>query len=186
MVRYFEWMGAAVYTADRRAGAMHGKRFLLDSVYAGIDDASVYGRLDFAENVPEIDFQLVVNLESWAAATPHPRRTLRLDVEVEGRQARSWKTSATDEDKPLATSDDPAGELKLALARNFEFKLPLRWLHAAPVADGAKDESSALVVTKLRLRFSLWHNHLPVDALPLEGWIELPLLSEAHLMMQAY
>ena len=25
MVRYFEWMGAAVYTADRRAGAMHGK-----------------------------------------------------------------------------------------------------------------------------------------------------------------
>ena len=27
MVRYFEWMGAAVYTADRRAGAMHGKHF---------------------------------------------------------------------------------------------------------------------------------------------------------------
>lgn len=186
MVRYFEWMGAAVYTADRRAGAMHGKRFLLDSVYAGIDDTSVYGRLDFAENVPEIDFQLVVNLESWPAAAAHPRRTLRLDVEVKSRQARSWKVSATDEDKPLATSDGLAGELKLALARNFEFKLPLRWLHAAPVPDGAKDESSALVVTKLRLRFSLWHNHLPVDALPLEGWIELPLLSEAHLMMQAY
>jgi hypothetical protein len=31
-VRYFEWMGAAVYTADHRAGAMHGKQFLLDSV----------------------------------------------------------------------------------------------------------------------------------------------------------
>ncbi|MBZ5706306.1 MAG: glycoside hydrolase [Acidobacteriia bacterium] len=186
MVRYFEWMGAAVYTADRRAGAMHGKRFLLDSVYAGIDDANVYGRLDFAENVPEMEFELVVNLESWAADAHHPRLTLRLDVEVEGCQARSWKVSATDEDKPLATSADPAGELKLALARNFEFKLPLRWLHAAPVPDGAKDESSALVATKLRLRFSLWHNHLPVDALPLEGWIELPLLSEAHLMMQAY
>ena len=186
MVRYFEWMGAAVYTADRRAGAMHGKRFLLDSVYAGIDDANVYGRLDFAENVPEMEFELVVNLESWAADAHHPRLTLRLDVEVEGCQARSWKVSATDEDKPLATSADPAGELKLALARNFEFKLPLRWLHAAPVPDGAKDESSALVATKLRLRFSLWHNHWPVDALPLEGWIELPLLSEAHLMMQAY
>jgi alginate O-acetyltransferase complex protein AlgI len=35
MVRYFEWMGAAVYTADRRAGAMHGKQFLLDAVHAG-------------------------------------------------------------------------------------------------------------------------------------------------------
>ena len=39
MVRYFEWMGAAVYTADRRAGAMHGKQFLLDAVHAGIDDS---------------------------------------------------------------------------------------------------------------------------------------------------
>ena len=38
MVRYFEWMGAAVYTADHRAGAMHGKQFLVDSVYAGIDE----------------------------------------------------------------------------------------------------------------------------------------------------
>ena len=46
-VRYFEWMGAAVYTADHRAGAMHGKQFLLDSVYAGIDATYLYGRLDF-------------------------------------------------------------------------------------------------------------------------------------------
>jgi hypothetical protein len=84
----------------------------------------------------------------------------------------------------LAGSDHPARELKLALARNFEFRLPLRWLHAASAPDGAGGEK--VEVTRLRLRFSLWHNHLPVDALPLEGWIELPLLSEAHLMMQAY
>src|SRR5580765_9006711 len=36
MIRYFEWMGSAIYTADHRAGAMHGKQFLLDSVHAGI------------------------------------------------------------------------------------------------------------------------------------------------------
>ena len=42
MVRYFEWMGAAVYTADRRAGAMHGKQFLLDAVHAGIDEAYMF------------------------------------------------------------------------------------------------------------------------------------------------
>src|SRR4029077_10930033 len=66
LVRYFEWMGAAVYTADRRAGAMHGKQFLLDAVHAGIDRAFIYGRLDFVENmVPAADFELVVNLESW-------------------------------------------------------------------------------------------------------------------------
>jgi len=36
-------MGAAIFTADQRAGAMHGKQFLLDSVYAGIDGTFVYG-----------------------------------------------------------------------------------------------------------------------------------------------
>src|SRR5436305_1238551 len=65
-VRYFEWMGAAAYTADHRAGAMHGKQFLLDSVYAGIDSTQLYGRLDFKDKVPETDFELVVNAESWA------------------------------------------------------------------------------------------------------------------------
>jgi hypothetical protein len=60
-IRYFEWMGAAIFTADQRAGAMHGKQFLLDSVHAGIDSTFVYGRLDFAGAVPDMDFELVVN-----------------------------------------------------------------------------------------------------------------------------
>ena len=49
LVHYFEWMGAAHYTADRRSGSMHGKVFLLESVYAGIDEQNIYGRLDFAD-----------------------------------------------------------------------------------------------------------------------------------------
>jgi len=28
----------------------------------------------------------------------------------------------------------------------------------------------------------LWQNHLPVDALPVEGWIELEMLAEADLL----
>ena len=35
--------------------------------------------------------------------------------------------------------------------------------------------------SRLKLRFSLWQNRLPVDALPMEGWIELQLLSEWEL-----
>ena len=98
-VRYFEWMGAAVYTADQRAGAMHGKQFLLDSVYAGIDSTNVYGRLDFAGKVPEEDFELVVNVESWANGEPRPRRALRLEASVHERQAqrledREWNAGA--------------------------------------------------------------------------------------------
>ena len=90
-IRYFEWMGAAIFTADQRAGAMHGKQFLLDSVYAGIDSAFVYGRLDFAGPVPDMEFDVVVNLESWANGEARPRRTLRLDAKVEDRKLTGWK-----------------------------------------------------------------------------------------------
>ena len=177
MVRYFEWMGAAVYTADHRSGSMHGKQFLLDSVYAGIDERNVYGRLDFADGkVPDIDFELVVNLESGVADSPENdgsrhRRVLRLDVTVQKGQIQDWKVTA-DENQLLATSQESNPVATLALAKNFEFKLPLDWLQA---------ESAV----QLRLRFSLWRQGLPVDALPLEGWIELQLVSEEELAAMA-
>ncbi len=188
MVRYFEWMGAAVYTADHRAGAMHGKQFLVDSVYAGIDDTYVYGRLDFVGKPPEMEFDSVVNLESWAAEAQRPRRALRMDVRVEAGTIRSWRVTSSDEEQPLATSDQPSEEVKIALLRNFEFKLPLAWLLAKPVASTSSAEGKATtpVTTLLRLRFSLWQNRLPVDALPVEGWIELRLLSEEDLAALAF
>ncbi len=183
MVRYFEWMGAAVYTADRRAGAMHGKQFLLDAVHAGIDEAYVYGRLDFAENeVPAVDFELVVNVESWAVEGQRPRRALRLDVALESGRIRTWKASVPDADEPLAVLGRPTDQVAVALVRNFEFKLPLDWLLAVPVASANKTTASQAVATKLRLRFSLWQNGLPTDALPVEGWMELPLLRQEDLM----
>jgi alpha-amylase/alpha-mannosidase (GH57 family) len=182
MVRYFEWMGAAVYTADRRAGAMHGKQFLLDAVHAGIDEAYIYGRLDFAENtVPTAGFELVVNLESWAADGLRPRRALRLDVGVDSGSIRTWKISVPDTDQALASIDRPTDQVAVALVRNFEFKLPLDWLLAIPVASKSERATSNAVTTRLRLRFSLWQNGLPADALPVEGWIELPLLHKEDL-----
>jgi len=189
MVRYFEWMGAAVHTADHRAGAMHGKQFLVDCVHAGIDEASVYGRLDFTGKVPEMDFDLVVNLESWAADAKRPRRALRVDARVDAGKLSSWQVSSPDEDKPIASSERPPEEVKVALLRNFEFKLPLAWLLAKPVASASVNagaRATTPVTTLLRLRFSLWQNRLPVDALPLEGWIELRLLSEEDLIALAF
>ncbi|MGO9123483.1 MAG: glycoside hydrolase [Terriglobales bacterium] len=182
MVRYFEWMGAAVYTADRRAGAMHGKQFLVDSVQAGIDETNVYGRLDFAGKSPATDFDLVVNLESWAAAETRPRRVLRLDVKVAGGSTQSWQVTAPGEEQPLASLGRAADDVAVAFARNFEFKLPLSWLLATPVGPSMTSPAT----TTLRLRFSLWQDRLPVDALPLEGWIELQLLREQDLMSDAF
>jgi alpha-amylase/alpha-mannosidase (GH57 family) len=187
-IRYFEWMGAAIFTADQRAGAMHGKQFLLDSVYAGIDSTFVYGRLDFAGPVPDMEFDLVVNLESWASGEARPRRTLRLDASVENGRLAKWKVDGREESS-AASSANSEENAKAALVRNFEFRLPLNWLLAvpglaanSPAGTDHKAGAAAIPPTSLlRLRFSLWHNRLPVDALPVEGWIELQLLGEAEL-----
>jgi alpha-amylase/alpha-mannosidase (GH57 family) len=186
-IRYFEWMGAAVFTADQRAGAMHGKQFLLDSVHAGIDDIFVYGRLDFAGPVPAMECDLIVNLESWADGEPRPRRSLRLDGRVGAGKLTGWKVDGL-EDSPSAASTKSEDVAKAALGRNFEFRLPLSWLTAAPASTvsqtAAEKERGGVTIaaaSRLRLRFSLWQNRLPVDALPVEGWIELQLLSEWEL-----
>jgi hypothetical protein len=79
--------------------------------------------------------------------------------------------------------------------RNFEFRLPLSWLLATPGSSlssghnhnsdiGAQPKPGAEPIpptSRLKLRFSLWQNRLPVDALPVEGWIELQLVSEGEL-----
>jgi alpha-amylase/alpha-mannosidase (GH57 family) len=182
MIRYFEWMGAAIYTADHRAGAMHGKQFLLDSVHAGIDQTNVYARLDFKGKIPSTPVELVANLESWADGSPHPRRALRLEAVVEAGKIQSWKVGAVDEEVPLESSERPGdGAAKLALLRNFEFRVPLAWLAASPASRTAMPSRDP-APTRLRLRLSLWQNRLPVDALPLEGWIELHLLEESELL----
>jgi len=183
-IRYFEWMGAAIFTADQRAGAMHGKQFLLDSVHAGIDSSFVYGRLDFVGTVPEMEFDVVVNLESWANAEPRPRRTLRLDARVENCKIKEWKIEGREESSSLSP-DKNNENLKVALLRNFEFRLPLSWLLAnsvyRSVAEGTSGAGAVAPTSRIRLRFSLWQNRLPADALPVEGWIELQLLSEWEL-----
>jgi len=172
---------------------MHGKQFLLDSVYAGIDSACVYGRLDFNGQIPKEDFDLVVNVESWASGEPRPRRTLRIEAAAHERKLKEWKIENGSEERVMALSSRPDEHVKLALLRNFEFKLPLAWLLATPSV--ASEERSAdrktgtvagASTSKLRLRFSLWQNRLPVDSLPLEGWIELQVLSEGELIFGAY
>jgi len=86
-------------------------------------------------------------------------------------------------EKTVADSKDAKDLARVALVRNFEFRLPLTWLLAAPLAiDKVRGpKSSDVLTTRLRLRFSVWQNHLPADALPVEGWMNLELLEEEDL-----
>src|SRR5260370_29493167 len=170
-------MAEACYTADQRSGAMHGKQFLMDEVFAGIDEQYVYGRLDFAGKVPQDALEVVVDLESWANHAAQPRRELRLGAVVDGGRIQSWRVT-DGKDQPVADSTDAGDMARVVLVRNFEFRLPLAWLLAAPLEiDKVRGRKrSDLLTTRLHLRFSLCQNHFPGDALPVDGWIELELL----------
>jgi len=88
----------------RSARRCHGteKQFLLDSVYAGIDGTVCLRAVGFLPvPVPEMAFDLVVNLESWASGEARPRRTLRLDATVRDRQLTEWKVEGGRNRRPL-------------------------------------------------------------------------------------
>jgi alpha-amylase/alpha-mannosidase (GH57 family) len=44
---YFEWLGAGLYRADPRSGAMHGRQLLVRELYYGTDGKAVFLRFDF-------------------------------------------------------------------------------------------------------------------------------------------
>jgi alpha-amylase/alpha-mannosidase (GH57 family) len=177
---YFEWMGAASYTSDQRTSAMHGKQFLLDAVYAGLDADSVSGRLDFHHDIPEDAYRLVVNLEVWREkgnlkAAPD---SYRLTVDAQGRSVQRWVLTNGAERNRLASfsadnrDSNPDG-VEVALDQIFEMRVPFELIGAQPGS-------------RIRLRFAIWREHLPVDSLPLEGWIDLHALTEEELETNLY
>ena len=177
---YFEWMGAASYTSDQRTSAMHGKQFLLDAVYAGLDRDSVSGRLDFHHSIPEGAYRLVVNFEVWASEgnSKEEPTSYRLHVDAHGRELQRWVLTNGEERHKLANFSRDDGStntngVEVALDQVFEMRVPFELLKA--------HEGS-----RVRLRFAIWREHLPVDALPLEGWIDLHLVPEEELETNLY
>jgi alpha-amylase/alpha-mannosidase (GH57 family) len=184
--RYFDWIGAATYTADRRAGAMHGRQFLLDSVYAGFDEANIYGRLDFADNLPAGALEIVVNCECTADKTKEPS-AVRLEVTVTDGVLGAWKARVPESEKQggvppvfhrdttiAGSSQRRQRDIEMRVRRkSFEFKLPFGVV-------------GAQLGSTVRLRFSVWRDRLPLDALPVEGWIELAITTEDELEANVY
>ncbi len=173
---YFEWMGAASFTSDQRTSAMHGKQFLLDAVYAGLDADSVSGRLDFHHGVPADAYRLVVNMEVSRGDNKVAPQSYRFMVDAEGRAVRSWTLSNGKESALIASfagNGNSDSGIEVALEEIFEMRVPFALI-------GAEEGS------RIRLRFSIWREHLPVDSLPLEGWIDLYALAEEELETNLY
>jgi hypothetical protein len=207
-INYFDWLGAAMYAADSRTGSMHGRQAFFESVYAGIDEANLYSRIDFADALPEGELRLVIQcgtrLEKQTAVTgsgepkgaaPEARRTpieervLRFEITVRDGKLKDWNVfdyspaeiakRALRSSKQTASSGtarasakSPSG-VEVALARILELKLPLSMLRAT------QGQS-------ISLRFTLWRQGLPLDALPVDGSMDLEIASEEQLASNVY
>jgi len=168
-VGYFDWLGAATHLADRRSSSMHGKLFLFDTAYAGIDEQNLYCRLDFMEPVEEWAKQetvLVITIEAGPGSGP--TRTYRLEAKIAAGEVQSWSFS---DDGPGAPPPEIATRVRMQAI--FEVQIPLKLLNVA-------------MGSLLRIRFTLWRDRLPLDALPQEGSVEVPVLPESELAALPY
>ncbi len=182
---YFDWIGAAHYTADRRNGAMHGKKFLLDSAYAGIDARNFYFRLDFTDDAfrqqPEpadvlqgdFDISITVDRLSIGRTNGKPssqdQRRSTLNVSVVQGKLGEWKFQhGPNVESSVNTDTKDQRGAEVCLDKILEAQLPLIDLEAEP-GDA------------LEIRVSMWKDELPIDALPVEGVITVRILKEEEL-----
>ena len=166
---YFSWMGAAMFSSDHKGGSMHGKLFVLEAIHAGIDAENLYARLDFAANLPpgEITATLHVALLGGQETLGH----FRLDCQIQNGVLQSWKLGNGGRGV-LAGPEKPNG-VEVALGKILAARLPMKLL-------GAKDGHT------FNLRFVLYRDRLPIDALPQEGSLEVQVAPEDVLVEIAY
>ena len=167
---YFDWMGAAMLSSDRRGGSMHGKTFVLESIYAGIDGKNLFVRLDFAARLPREVSTLTLHLGLRDGELEVAN--LRLDAALAEGELGGWKLRREGRNGPIASDSQPRGAA-VALRKILEMKLPMALL-------GAEQGYT------FNLRFVLYRDRLPVDSVPQEGSLEVAVAPEDVLGEIAY
>jgi alpha-amylase/alpha-mannosidase (GH57 family) len=169
-IGYFEWLGAASHVADRHSSAMHGKLFLLDTGYAGIDEESLYCRVDFIDHPAEWatgEARLVAAIETVMPERGTPVQAVRLEANIAEGKLHGW--TLTEGAQPLGQGHST----RVGFASIYECQIPLKLLKAEPGST-------------LRVRFSVWRDGLPLDALPQEGAINVLVAAESELSALPY
>ena len=167
---YFAWMGAAMYSSDRRTGSMHGKEFILESIHAGIDEETLFGRLDFAAAMPGEEWDAVVFFA--VGSNGDAPQTYRLEVQVRQGVLKVWDLMPDHQRAAAADTLEPNGAV-VAVSRVLEFGIPLKLLKAKAGMN-------------ISLRFVVYRDQLPIDALPLEGSLDVQVRTEEELALNAY
>ncbi len=158
---YFEWLGAGLYSADRRSGAMHGRSYFLHELRYGFDDRFFYVRVDpFSDALKELrDCEFRVTVRAG--------EELRVVARIEEGKLAGYLMESRDmcllgPDEMVAAAFDRI--LEVAIARQM-FVLNER--------------------KSLALGVALWQGGLPVDVLPAEGYLDVKLGAEAYSWPEA-
>lgn len=151
---YFEWLGAGLYSPERRGGSMHGRVFYLHELRYGFEDDRFCIRIDaFAETISELEdpeFRISI---SGAEET----------IIVVRLERGRIKDFAVERDRVCLLN--PKSVAEAAFERILELAIQRNQLNL-------KGQN------RLRLGVALWHGGLPVDVLPAEGFLDVQLGEE--------
>jgi hypothetical protein len=152
---YFEWLGAGLYTTSRQGGAMHGRLYVLAEFLYGFSKDRLFLRVDpFSEAVESMrEFQLRVTI--WAA------KETRITLRVENR-----KLTGVIVERAGICLLEPKDFVVAAYDKIIEVS----------IAKALFDLSDR---RELLLSVALWSGGLPVDVLPVEGMLSIPLGEES-------
>ena len=168
-IGYFDWLGAASFTADRRGSSMHGKQFLLERAHAGIDGRNFFFRVDVAGELNG-EHTLETRIEVLPASVEQKRRTFLARFGLSNRTLLRADLAGQGEGFENGNRSSSLNrELKASFEKVLRAKVPLSVLGAA------LDDT-------LLLRFSIFRDQLPLDSLPTQGWMELPIIAEEQML----
>ena len=151
---YFEWMGAGLYSADRRSSSMHGRLLLLHELRYGFDEKRFHIRADvFSEALAELrdaEFRITVRGE----------QELRVVVRLEEGRVSGYLVESRD-----LCLLGPDEVVNVACDKILEVSV-------------AKEMFILGDRKSISVGVAIWEGGLPVDLLPAEGLLEIHLGEE--------
>jgi alpha-amylase/alpha-mannosidase (GH57 family) len=151
---YFEWLGAGLYSPERRGGAMHGRTFHLRELRYGFEEDRFSIRVDpFPEAFGEME-------DPEFRVTLGAAEELTVVVKLERGRLKEFAV-----EKGRVCLLNPKNVASAAFDRILEVSVQ-------------RDQIALKGQKSLRLGVALWHGGLPVDVLPAEGFLEVALGDE--------
>ena len=151
---YFEWLGAGVYSPERRGGSMHGRVFYLKELRYGFEKERFVLRVEcFPDSLGELndpEFRIVLG----------GKEEVTVVVNLDRGRVKEYAV-----EKSRVCLLNPEELVEVGFRRTLEVAVQ----REALALDGQ---------TKFTVGLALWHGGLPIDVLPAEGFFDVLLGEE--------